>query len=326
MNISKSTLLALFALSLATVPGFTQSGPEPRHESLATHLGLGVQHPANLSQRRSVPDPVAMGLATAKVYHFSSVDFPGAATSLVFDTNISTSTTLADTAFSSFNGFTLHGGLYQLFSVPGSLSNEITGINTAGEIVGVYNDLSNNIHGFLDNGGTFTTIDIGGVGTTTEPTDINDSGEIVGIFIDASSVSHGFFTLDNGVSFTIFDVPGATITLAAGVNSAGVISGEWSDSVPKQHGFIFSGGVFTSIDFPTATSTNVIGINDSNEVAGFYGDAAKVNHGFVSSAGNFTKIDVAGAAATQLTRIKNKGQITGLYTDSAGEQHGLIGH
>jgi len=325
MNISKSTLLALFALSLSTVPAFTQSGARAHHESLTTHLGLGVHHPAtSSSQRRSVPDPVALGLATAKVYHFSSVDFPGAAASLVFDTNISTSTTLGDTAFNSSSGFTLHGGLYQLFSVPGSTSNLLTGTNTAGEMVGVYVDFSGNTHGFLDNAGTFTTIDI--AGGTTEPTDINDSGEIVGVFIDSSNVSHGFFTLDSGASFTIFDVPGATLTLAAGVNSAGVISGEWSDSVPKQHAFIFSGGVFTSIDFPLATSTNVIGINDSNEVAGFYGDAANVNHGFLYSAGNFTKIDVAGAAATQLTRIKNKGQITGLYTDSLGESHGLIAH
>ena len=53
-------------------------------------------------------------------------------------------------------------GLYQAFSVPGSAANEATGINTKGEIVGIYIDLSNKAHGFLDTGGTFTTLNFGG--------------------------------------------------------------------------------------------------------------------------------------------------------------------
>lgn len=331
MNIHKSTLVVLVALSLASTNVLSQSRassqvgkatPSPR-----VLLGLGTNHQATqAAATHSVSDPVALGLASAHVYHFASADFPGAAGSLVFDRN--SSTVLGDSAFTNLFGFTLHNGAYQAINIPGSNgTSEATGINTTGEIVGVYGDavVAGQTHGFLDNGGTITTLDFAG-GGSIEPIDINDSGEIVGAYIDPTNVSHGFYTLDSGASYTIFDVPGATSTQAAGVNTSGAISGLWTDSSSKEHGFLFSGGTFTTFDFPTATATVGIGINDSNEIAGYYTDAANLNHGFIYSAGVFTKVDVAGATQTQLTRIKNLGQITGDYTDSSSELHGLTGH
>src|SRR5579863_1029835 len=290
------------ALSIAiTTPMLAQSQAAPRAGSASNPpvlLGLGTTHHASspLTARRSVPDAVALGLASAKVYRLASADFPGASSSLVFDEN--TNTVVGD---SSFNGFTLKFGIYQNFNVPGSIEDLLTGINTTGSVVGIYFDFSHNPHGFSDIGGTFTTLDIGG-GGQTQPIDINDSGEIVGGFEDASSVFHGFYTLDNGGTYTIFDVPGATSTEAAGVNTAGVISGVWMDATSVNHGFIYSGGIFTSFDFPLAKGTTAIGINDSNEVAGYYTDTAGVNHGFIYSAGSFTSVDVPGATDTQLTR------------------------
>ncbi len=324
MNFHKFTIATLVALTLATTTSMLAQSQAASHVvntgPLERLLGLGTyRQPSAAAAVRPVPDAVALGLATAKVYHFASADYPGSSMSLVLDEN---NTTVV--GFSDLGGFTLRFGIYQVPRVPGSTGSLLTGINTTGEIVGIYFDLSGNQHGFLDNAGTFTTLDIGGGGTTT-PFDINDSGEIVGYYTDTSSVSHGFSTLDGGATYTIFDVPGATLTQAAGINSSGTISGLWIDSKSVNHGFLYSGGIFTSIDFPTATGTTVIGINDSNEVAGYYTDAAKVNHGFVYSAGNFNQVDVAGASATQLTRIKNKGQITGIYTDSNSEQHGLTG-
>src|SRR5207245_6814198 len=85
-----------------------------------------------------VRDAVALGLATAKVYHFSSVDYPGADMSVVYDMN-SGGTAVGDYTFSANspeNGFTFHAGNYQTFTVPGSTpGNIITGINTSGAIV-----------------------------------------------------------------------------------------------------------------------------------------------------------------------------------------------
>jgi probable HAF family extracellular repeat protein len=327
MKTKKLVVLVTFSLAMSTAVLLqSQANAQARQATVKTPhvlLGLGTQHVTQGPASRSVPDPVALGLATARVYRFASADFPGAAVSLVFDEN--TTTILGDSSFSTGAfGFTLHGGLYNALSVPGSAANEATGINTGGAIVGIYIDSSNVTHGFLDNGGTFTTL---GIATgTIEPVEINDSGEIVGIYIDSSNVNHGFSTVDNGTTYQFFDPPGSTFTQAAGVNSSGAIVGLWTDASNKSHGFLYSGGTFTQIDFPTATGTTAIGINDSNEIAGYYTDAASVNHGFILSNGAFTKVDVAGASGTQLTRIKNTGLVSGLYLDSNNETHGLTGH
>lgn len=318
MQIHKSVRLALVALSFATSSlAWSQSGASPVRGPREL-LGLGQNRNATQLARYA---PSVSPAAAAKVYKFASADFPGAASSLVFDENIST--VLGDSAFSSSFGFTLKGGNYAALAVPGSTANQATGINTAGAVVGIYVDFASVAHGFLKNGSTFTTLDL--AGGTIEPIAINDSGEIVGGFIDAASVTHGFSSPD-GHTFTTFDVPGSTSTTAAGVNTAGVISGVWSDAANVSHGFIYSGGTFTSLDFPAATATVAIGINDNDEVAGYYEDAANVFHGFVYSNGAFKTVDVAGATGTQLTRIKNNGKITGVYTDSNNESHGLTGH
>ena len=317
MTVFKFVRMALTAiLFVATNLVWSQSTVSPR--SPRELLGLGQAHASTQLKPTAVSGAIT---PAAKIYKFASADFPGAATSLVFDKN--TSTVLGDSGFSSSFGFTLQGVNYATLTVPGSSGNEATGINTTGAIVGIYVDLSSVTHGFLKKGETVTRMDL--AGGTIEPFDINDSGEIVGAFLDAANVAHGFSSPD-GVTFTTFDMPGAKSTIAAGVNTAGVISGVWADAASINHGFIYSDGSFTSIDFPSATNTTVIGINDSDEVAGYYEDAASVFHGFLYSKGVFTTVDVAGATETQLTRIKNNGNLTGLYSDSAHESHGVTGH
>ncbi len=77
-------------------------------------------------------DAVARGLADAKVYAFASVDYPGAAESLVFDTDGTTA--VGAFAFdpgsnSPLTAFTFIGGIYQILTVPGSTFSIATGIN-----------------------------------------------------------------------------------------------------------------------------------------------------------------------------------------------------
>ena len=86
--------------------------------------------------------------------------------------------------------------------------------------------------------------------------------------------------VSNGGTFIAIDFPGATGTVAAGINTAGDIVGQWSDATAS-HGFLLQAGVFTPINFPLATSTTAFGINDTGEIAGYYTDAAGNTHGFV---------------------------------------------
>jgi len=98
---------------------------------------------------------------------------------------------------------------------PNGVSTTPRGINNTGEIVGYFFD-ANGMHGFLDSGGTFTTVDdpsavaryAGSIGT--EVTGINDNGQMVGYFDDGKGGVHGF--LDTGGNFTTLDFPGATRT------------------------------------------------------------------------------------------------------------------
>ena len=102
---------------------------------------------------------------------------------------------------------------------------EAVGINDAGQIVGVYFDSSGAQHGFLDSGGTYTTLNDPVSGAyDTVATGINDAGQIVGNYTDSSGTPHGF--LYSGGTYTTLDDPlGTEGTFADGINDLGQIVG-----------------------------------------------------------------------------------------------------
>jgi uncharacterized membrane protein len=73
--------------------------------------------------------------------------------------------------------------------VPGSFLTAANGINTTGQIVGNFSKATGG-HGFLDTGGSFTTIDVPG-SSLTSAFGINAKGQIVGLFENATR-THGF--------------------------------------------------------------------------------------------------------------------------------------
>jgi uncharacterized membrane protein len=287
---------------------------------------LHRQHLALPESGTEAPDAMKLGLAKKKTYTFSTADYPGGDFSALTDTNGSTA--VGYFAFTvknlTFTAFTLSGNDYKILSIPGAAGgSQALAINTAGQIVGGFEDAAYVNHGFLDTAGTITTIDFpGSYGTTIY--DVNDSGEMVGVYIDAASNSHGF--LDNGGVFTSINYPGSLGSAPLAINTAGTIVGIWVDAANIVHGFLDSGGVYTSLDFPLSTGTEPAGINDSSEIAGTYIDAANVGHGFIYSNGAWSSVDVAGATDTTLLRIKNNGNVIGNYTDDLTEEHGIKGH
>ena len=78
-------------------------------------------------------------------------------------------------------------------TVPGSVSTQALGINNLGEIVGDYSLANGDMFGFLDVGGTFTTLDPFG-STAVTANGINDAGHIVGFYADAATNTIGFVT------------------------------------------------------------------------------------------------------------------------------------
>jgi probable HAF family extracellular repeat protein len=313
--------LSLKGIDMTTAP---PSAPETIRSVL---LGLlGVPPSVAVESTAVSPDEALAQPDTAKVYEFTSVDYPGAAQTLVFDSDGTTAlgafVFAPGNASSPVTAFTEAAGVYQILNVPNSTFSVATGINTSGLIVGTYQDVAGLTHGFAtSDSSTFNDVDFPGA-TNTQPIDVNDAGVIAGEYFDAANVEHGF--ISSGGTFTAIDFPGATNTAVAGINANGDTVGVYADTTGN-HGFLLSDGVFTPINFPLASSTTAFGINDNGDIAGFYTDTAGKSHGFVYADNNFSTVDVAGASATQLTRIKNWGQVTGAYVDALTAEHGLTG-
>jgi len=130
------------------------------------------------------------------------------------------------------------------------------------------------------------------------------------------------------VSFTSFDIPGATSYFVAGINDEGLVAGSWTAADGSEIGFIRSpdGRISTPIVHPDDnTRTTVLrAVNDDGVIAGFYG--ANVNNGFLLTEGKFRTMDFPGAVATALRGINNLGDVSGTYSivDLDADEFGFI--
>jgi len=110
------------------------------------------------------------------------------------------------------------------FDVPNATVTYATGINSAGQITGYYQDATGQQHGFLRaRDGRITTFDVSG-STFTSPQAINQAGQITG-----NSDGHGFLRERDGTIIT-FDVPpaeGRVIygTAVTAINPSGEVCG-----------------------------------------------------------------------------------------------------
>jgi probable HAF family extracellular repeat protein len=116
---------------------------------------------------------------------------------------------------------------YSFFAVPGAAQYTTypDAINDKGQIVGFFNDSSGVTHGFLEQGGTYSTIDVPGA-TNTFPYGINNSGAIGGDQEDAVNVQQGYVETSEGL-FTTVDYPGPSITAVEGINDHGDVCGTY---------------------------------------------------------------------------------------------------
>jgi len=125
-----------------------------------------------------------------------------------------------------------------------------------------------------------------------------------------------------GYTYSTVNYPGAILTQIHGINSAGWIAGQYTDSAGNTHGFTQISGTFYSIDFPGAELTEVQSINSTRGLAGTYVDSQGLTHGFVEINGTLTTLDVPGAFRTQAYGMNDSGMVVGGYSDATG-QHGF---
>ncbi len=144
----------------------------------------------------------------------------------------------------------------------------VAGINSRGQIVGIYNDQNSRQHGFLlDPGGNVTTIDLQNGCNGFKPAGIDESGQVLGrAGIHAVVYAQG--------ACTVIDQPLGKIsnfnnfTWPAGINNRGEVVGLYWGTDRKKHGFLLHrDGTVDTIDLP---AIHLTGINDPGKITGWF--------------------------------------------------------
>ena len=198
-----------------------------------------------------------------------------------------------------------------LIEFPNAFATIAVGINDHSQIVGLYLDQSNIIHGFVYDREHYTQLDYPGA-LETDLNGINNAGQISGTYFDAAGLPHGFVYYLG--TFYPVDFPGAIDTEAIGINSRGVVVGAYDDPSAITHGFTLQTTQYRSLDAPFGTQTEALSINDFGNMAGYtWSDPAGPVRGFILDASGFSRFDFPGAFETAPNAINNQGEHGGVF-------------
>lgn len=192
---------------------------------------------------------------------FTTVDAPGT----LFNQALGINTANATAGYSSAtdatgttgqSAYSQTGGVFTNINalLPANQNSQAVGINNADNIVGFYLPTATTSTGFLDIGGTISTLDPFG-STITQALGISNTGEIVGSYTDAGGVQHGY--TDIGGLFASFDPAGSVSTTINGVNDLGQIVGFYTDANQNVIGFV---GTPKSVPEPASLALLVVGL------------------------------------------------------------------
>jgi PEP-CTERM motif len=173
---------------------------------------------------------------------FTTIDAPGTLFNQALGIN-SSNTTVGYSSATDKTGatgqfaYSQSGGVFTSINalLPANVNSQAFGINSTGNIVGFYQQTAATSIGFLDTGGTISTLDPFS-SLFTEALGISNTGEIVGYYIDSGGFQHGY--TDIGGVFTAFDPAGSVSTTINGVNDLGQIVGFYTDANDNVIGFV----------------------------------------------------------------------------------------
>jgi hypothetical protein len=181
------------------------------------------------------------------------------------------------------NGFAQNGGTFTTVDQPGTVFNQLLGINKSGTTAAGYSSaidplgMTGQTALKVSGGPTFASpmfTDINAqlpTNSNSQATGVNDAGEVVGFYVGAGGLFHGF--VDNGAVVSTLDVPGAMDTSLLGLNNFGEAVGFDIDAAMAMHGIVCDVTTLTcqQFDDPNGVGTTTFnGVNDLGQVVGFY--------------------------------------------------------
>ncbi len=141
---------------------------------------------------------------------------------------------------------------YSFFTEPAAAESSTlpAAVNNKREVVGRFQTVPGNDHGFLREG--------------CREADLEDT--------------------DENSAFRNIDVPGGFDTQPTGINNNGTIAGWFFDANFDEFGFVRTrGGAFTAVNYPgSGGTTQIDGINDHGALCGYFYTAADLSQGFVA--------------------------------------------
>ena len=210
-------------------------------------------------------------------------------------------------------------GTYTQIDVPGALLTAVNGIDSAGDLVGVYDDASNAYHGFLLSNGLFTTIDYPGAQRGTYLNGINDVGQIVGYAPQGFSEVSFLYDLQSQ-TFTKLRNLGSDQPFVTSINNAGTIAGYFPvqtggtrtvgfELIGLTYGRILPPGQFQAWAYAISGSGEVIGDTETNKGS---------NMNFSFSDGKYKPIVIPNSPSAGITGVNNLGTaLVGYYGNSS---------
>lgn len=254
-------------------------------------------------------------------------------------------------------------GTYTAIEYPGATNTYATGIDTAGDIVGYYDDAGGQ-HGFMVVKGTYTALDFPGASDTIAYR-LNDRGQIVGYALVNSSWS-GFLYDTHREKFAPVNFPGASGTFPMAINDDGLIAGEYQ-AATNLTAFVCRGGLCNEIDPLNTDASLIYGVSDNNVLYGYassqtsffyfkikngvyrrftlrdapngliqgvnpgetgltgsYNPVSGTTSAFLEQHGVLTTIEYPGYTITEGYGVNNLGQVVGRFYDTAGIAHGFL--
>jgi hypothetical protein len=192
-----------------------------------------------------------------------------------------------------FNG-SFHKVVYPTGNNDKPAVDQLLGVNDHDIAVGFYLNGSGVARGYTYNIKTrkFSLVSepgapTGGAAPNLSANAINNTGAVAGNYTTKGGAVDAFLKLSGG-SFKTIAVPGASSTVALGVNDNDTVVGFYTDGTggaATTHGFIWriGGSLTTKVDDPNGIGTTLLnGINNEGDIVGFYTDGSGNTDGILA--------------------------------------------